>query len=80
MELNKLPLNEKIRYLRNEKGISQGQLSRLSGISVAEICRLEKGERQNPSVTLLNKLLKGLDADLETYLIVVGFYDLWERK
>lgn len=76
MDFNKLPLNEKIKYLRNERGMSQGQLSRVSGISVAEICRLEKGERQNPSVTLLNKLLKGLDVDVNTYLTVVGFFDL----
>lgn len=68
-----LTLSEKIKILREEKGMTQGVLARKSGVSVAEICRIEKGERQNPSVNLLNKLLKGLDVDAETYLKVTGF-------
>lgn len=75
MVFKKLPLGEKVKYLRNKKGLSQGQLSRLSGISVAEICRIEKGERDNPSVGLLNKILVCLDVDTETYLVVMGYYD-----
>ena len=70
-----MALNDRIKYLRMQKNLSQGQLSRLSGISVAEICRIEKGERQNPSVLLLNKLLHGLDVDGNTYLIVMGYFD-----
>ena len=47
-------LSDKIKYLRLENGLSQGALSRLSNISVAEICRIECGERKNPSITSLN--------------------------
>ena len=68
-----LPLSEKVKVLREKRGLSQGALSRKSGVSVAEICRIEKGERQNPSITLLNKLLESLEVDKETYLIVTGF-------
>ena len=68
-----LELSEKIKYLRKEKGLSQGSLSRITGVSVAEICRIEKGERQNPSINLLNKLLSALEVDIDTYVKVTGF-------
>ena len=35
-----MDLCEKIKYLRKEKDLSQGALSRISGVSVAEICRM----------------------------------------
>lgn len=68
-----LSLGEKIKLLRENKGLSQGALAKKSEISVAEICRIEKGERQNPSVNLLNKLLTALEVDSETYLKVTGY-------
>lgn len=74
MNMKEKSLSEKIKSLRESKGLTQGSLSRLSGVSVAEICRIEKGERQNPSINLLNKLLKSLEVDTETYLDVTGFY------
>lgn len=72
-DLSNLSMGEKIRLLREEKGLSQGSLSKKSEVSVAEICRIEKGERQNPSITLLNKLLMALDVDKKTYLNIVGY-------
>lgn len=71
--LMNLSLSDKIKILRENKNLSQGALAKLSGVSVAEICRIEKGERQNPSINLLNKLLKALEVDNDTYLIVTGF-------
>lgn len=71
--LSNLTMGEKIRLLREEKGLSQGSLAKKSEVSVAEICRIEKGERQNPSITLLNKLLIALDVDKKIYLNVVGY-------
>jgi transcriptional regulator with XRE-family HTH domain len=68
-----LSLGEKIKLLRENKGLSQGALAKKSEISVAEICRIEKGESQNPSVNLLNKLLLALEVDSETYLQVTGY-------
>lgn len=68
-----LSLGEKIKVLREDKGLSQGALAKKSDVSVAEICRIEKGERQNPSVNLLNKLLLALEVDSETYLKVTGY-------
>ena len=72
-KVESLSLGEKIKLLRENKGLSQGALAKKSEISVAEICRIEKGERQNPSVNLLNKLLLALEVDSETYLQVTGY-------
>ena len=68
-----MDLCEKIKYLRKEKDLSQGALSRISGVSVAEICRIESGERSNPSVGLLNKLMVALGVSPEIYIEVTGF-------
>ena len=68
-----MDLCEKIKYLRKEKDLSQGALTRFSGVSVAEICRFESGVRKNPSINLLNKLLEALDVSNEVYLSVAGF-------
>lgn len=72
-EFENLPLGDKIKFLRENKRLSQGALAKKSEVSVAEICRIEKGERQNPSINLLNKLLSALEVDTETYLIVTGY-------
>ena len=68
-----LPLSEKVKQLRNEKGLSQHTLSKISNVSVAEICRIESGERSNPSVGLLNKLMVALGVSPEIYIEVTGF-------
>ena len=73
MKFENKTFSEKIKELREAKVITQGELSRLSGVSVAEICRIEKGERQNPSINLLNKLLSALEVDIDTYVKVTGF-------
>lgn len=49
---------------RNEAGITQAELSRLTGISQGDISKIENGTA-NPSVKTLKRLAKGLDADLK---------------
>ena len=68
-----LTLGDKLKYLREKQGLSQGGLSKKSEVSVAEICRIESGERKNPSINLLNKLLESLEVSNEVYLSVTGF-------
>lgn len=68
-----LNLSDKIKYLRLANGLSLAALSRLSNISVAEICRIESGERKNPSIAIFNKLMKGLGVSSEVYIEVTGF-------
>ena len=48
---------------RTKAGLTQTQLSEKSGISQADISRLEKGTR-NPSLALLKRLAEAMDATL----------------
>ena len=48
---------------RIQAGLTQAQLSKKSGISQADICRLEKGTR-NPSIALLQRLAAAMDSTL----------------
>ena len=44
---------------RCETGLTQKQLSDLTGIAQGDICKLEKG-KSNPSIRTLQKLAKGM--------------------
>ena len=48
---------------RINAGLTQSELSERSGISQADISRLEKGTR-NPSVALLKRLAEAMDSNL----------------
>ncbi len=52
-------LGQAIAEAREEKGISQRQLSRSSGVIQAEISKIEQG-KGNPTVSTLQKLAKAL--------------------
>ena len=49
---------------RMKSGLTQKELSARSGISQADISRLEKGTR-NPSIALLKRLADAMDANLK---------------
>ena len=53
---------------RINAGLTQTQLSEKSGISQADISRLEKGTR-NPSLALLKRLAEAMDATLRIEFI-----------
>ncbi|MCP4129860.1 MAG: helix-turn-helix transcriptional regulator, partial [bacterium] len=50
-----MKLNEKIRVLRKEKGLSQEKLGELIGIHLTNVNRLEKGHSA-PSIEVFKKL------------------------
>lgn len=56
-----------IRSLRERKGISQLELSKMSGVSPSYICQCEKGSRI-PSVKLSMKLAEALSCQLSEIL------------
>ena len=66
-------LGQVVKNLRLSKGLSQTELANKSGISVAEVCRIEKGERKNPSMRLCVCLFKALEVPSEDFLQVVGY-------
>ena len=53
---------------RINAGMTQMELSQKSGISQADISRLEKGTR-NPSLNLLKRLAEAMDSTLSTEFI-----------
>ncbi len=61
-----------IREQRKSIPLSLNQLSRLSGVSVAHLGRIEQGLRK-PSPRTLQKIAKPLGFDLDELLIMAGF-------
>ena len=51
-----MALGDVIRKLRTEKGLSPGQLAKLSGVSRPYLWQLESGGKTNPSFEVLEKL------------------------
>ena len=56
---------------RKEKNITQKELSLRTGITQADISRIENGSR-NPSLNMLKKLAKGLGMQLRVEFIAEG--------
>ncbi|WP_026887672.1 helix-turn-helix domain-containing protein [Clostridium beijerinckii] len=52
---------ENIKKIRESKKIGVNELSRLSGVNASYISALERDEKKNPSVMILNKLATALD-------------------
>jgi len=50
--------SNKIEFYRQQAGITQEGLSRLTGLSTGYICHLEKGSRKNPSIKTMEKISK----------------------
>lgn len=66
---------EYIKCLRNEKELSQRDLAEKSGVSNAEISRLETGERKKPSPTVLKALHPYLGVSYEDLLQRAGYIE-----
>ena len=59
-----LVLKNRLKVARAEKGLSQGDLAKLVGVSRQTISLIERGD-YNPSVTLALKIAKILNATVE---------------
>ena len=57
--------------VRKEKGLTQKQLSELTGISQADISRIENGTR-NPSLEMIKRLATGMGMRLKLQFIPVS--------
>lgn len=60
-------LLEEIRHSRKEKGITQEQLAKISGLSRSSIINFETG-RRDPRVRDLKKIAHALDVPVEQLL------------
>ena len=61
--------------LRGEKGYSQRDLAEKCGVSAAEICRIESGKRQKPSVNLMKAMAKALDIEYSDLMKLAGYIE-----
>jgi len=70
-------MKTKIRYIRQEAGISQGELAKRVNVSRQTISALENG-RYNPSLVLAYKITKVLGCPNIEDLFLLGEEDLEE--
>lgn len=69
---SKQNIGKVIREQRGRVPFSLNQLSKISGVSVAHLSRIEKGQRA-PSPGILQKIAKPLEFDLGELLIMAGY-------
>ena len=61
-------LGNRLKTIRKSKGLTQGGLAALSGVSVRHISNIEKG-CMNPSFVVLYQLIKALDISMDNLLV-----------
>lgn len=54
-----------IKKIRMDKGLGVNELSRLSGVNASYISALERDEKKNPSVNILEKLAAALNVTID---------------
>lgn len=70
-----MTFGELIKMLRTERGLSQRELADKSGVSNAEISRMESGERKKPSPGILKALSPYLDISYEELMVKAGYIE-----
>lgn len=55
-----LTLGQRLRKLRDDAGLSQGELSARSGVSLSLITKIERGHTADPKASTLQALAKAL--------------------
>ena len=68
-----MTLGEYLLKIREDRGLSLRAVSEKSGISIAEISRLENGKRLRPSPEALKALAKALVVDYSDLMKLAGF-------
>lgn len=67
-------LGQTIKLCRKARGLTQGQLADLSGISVSHICLMENDKRE-PTLSKLESISKALTVPLSVLVFLAGQYD-----
>jgi transcriptional regulator with XRE-family HTH domain len=63
-----LNIPSRLKYIRKAKGLTQKQLASQAGISFSMLSKIESGERDNPSLETLQKIVAVLDMTLDDLL------------
>lgn len=66
-------IGEKIRELREQQGLTQGQLAREADLSQGYLSQLEMGEVKNPSASVLFQIARALKIDVNVLFVAAGY-------
>ena len=73
-------IGAKIKELRDQKGWSQRNLAMRAEMSNTEIARIEKGERNNPTLDVILKLSSAFGISVNYFLPFIGVTNTSEEK
>ncbi|MCT4586430.1 MAG: helix-turn-helix domain-containing protein [Carboxylicivirga sp.] len=65
MEENSVSISERIKYWRNEKGLTQDALSKLADIPYTTLAKIESDVVKRPSIQTIMKIAKGLGVTID---------------
>jgi len=68
-----MKLGDKIRQIREECGLTQGQLAAGSSVSQGYLSQLENGEVKNPSAAVLLRVAQALHLDVDELFEAAGY-------
>lgn len=66
-------LGDKIRQLREDTGLTQGQLASASSVSQGYLSQLENGEVKNPSAAVLLRVAQAIKIDADELFEAAGY-------
>ena len=58
-------MNNNIREVREQQGIKQYALAKMTGLSEGYICHLERGTRDNPTYNVMERIAKALHKEVK---------------
>lgn len=68
-----MKLGDKIRALREESSLTQGQLAQSSAVSQGYLSQLENGEVKNPSAAVLLRVAEAMSVDPDELFEAAGY-------
>ena len=66
-------LGDRIRKLRDQRELTQGQLAQSSSVSQGYLSQLENGEVKNPSAAVLLRVAQAVDVDPDDLFEAAGY-------
>lgn len=61
-------IGENIKKIRLSKGFGLNELARMSGVNASYISALERDEKNNPSISILEKIAAALDVSVDAFM------------
>lgn len=68
-----MKLGDRIRQLRDQAGLTQGQLASASAVSQGYLSQLENGEVKNPSAAVLLRVAQAINIDADDLFEAAGY-------